>query len=517
MKQRADFPFWNNSLQVGCAFATTILVPFSVFGQLSNEKKVQKPNILFIFSDDHALNAISAYNDKNGLTPNIDRIARAGVVFDNNFCANSISSPSRACLLTGKHSHMNGVTTWQSFDGSQETFPKILQRNGYATAIFGKWHLTSKPTGFEEWAILEGQGNYYNPNYITPTGVKRIEGYSEDITTDMTLDFIKRQKDSGRPFLAMCHFKAPHRTWFPNIKYLNSYKDMVYPEPSNFWDNYQNRATPASKNKMSIDKDMQMGYDLKFPLTENNEWSRMTPEQQKAVATCYEARNKAFQDAHLQGKDLVRWKLQEYMRDYMRCVASVDENVGRLLDYLKENHLDENTIIVYSADQGFYLGEHGWFDKRWMYEESFRMPLIMAYPKVIKPKTHLKQLTQNIDFAPAFLDLAGIQVPVEMQGISFAPLFKHPKRELRDALYYHYYDGPGEHGVAKHYGIRTRQYKLIYYYEYNEWELFDLKKDPNEMRSVYNEPEYANIQARLFKRLFELKAGYKNTVGMPKS
>jgi len=481
-----------------------------------------RPNILFIFSDDHAVQAISAFGSKINQTPNIDRIADAGARFTRNFCANSICSPSRACVLTGKHSHLNGVTEWQRFDGSQFTFPKELQAVGYQTAIFGKWHLGSEPTGFNEWMVYPGQGHYYNPLYRTPKGKKQISGYSVDVTTDLTLDFIKRNRKSGKPFLAMCQFKAPHRTWMPATRYLTKYDGETIPLPETLFDDYSERASVSAGHRMGIDKHMRMSYDLKVPNAKGGgiyDHGRMTPEQRAAWDAAYDPKNKEFKEAGLSGRDLVAWKYQRYIKDYLRCIAAVDDNVGRLLDYLKAEGLDKNTIVVYSSDQGFYLGEHGWFDKRWMYEESFRMPLVMRWPGVIKPGTTISKLTQNIDFAPTFMQAAGLAVPDQIQGTSMLPLFKDSDAEWRDALYYHYYNHGGneiqprgEHGVPRHHGVRTERYKLIQYYMTGEWELFDLVKDPQEMKSEYNNPEYALIRKELEQKLDQLVTKYKAPV-----
>ncbi len=481
------------------------------------QSAASRPNIVFIFSDDHALQAISAYNYRGlnlNKTPNIDRLAGEGAILRSNYCGNSICSPSRATVLTGKHSHLNGVTSWQSFDGGQFTFPKALRAAGYQTAIFGKWHLESKPTGFDEWMIHPGQGSYYNPDFITPSGNRRIPGYATDVTTDLSLDFIKRHKDSGKPFLLMCQYKAPHRTWQPGPATLGHYRDTVFPEPDNLFDDYSGRSGPAAKHLMGIGKHMRMDYDLKFPTHQSSEWARLTPEQRKGLADTYDKENEAFAAANPTGPALVRWKYQRYLRDYLRCVDSIDSNVGRILDYLKESGLERDTLVVYSSDQGFYLGEHGWFDKRWMYEESFLMPLLVRWPGVVKPGSRITQLTQNIDFAPTFLEAAGLPVPAEIQGRSLVPLLKGRSVPWRDALYYHYYDGPGEHGVAKHYGIRTERYKLIRFYADadNTWELYDLKKDPKEMKSVHDDPAYAAIRGELTKRLGELKRQYANPI-----
>ena len=479
-------------------------------------KTESRPNIVFLFSDDHAVRAISAYANAVNKTPNIDRIAEQGALFVRNYCANSICSPSRACVLTGKHSHLNGVTRWQKFNGGQFTFPKALQKAGYATGMFGKWHLTSDPTGFDEWMVFPAQGHYYNPDYRTPKGNKRIEGYCVDITTGLALDFLKRHKDADKPFLLMCQFKAPHRTWMPATRYLHLYDDVTIPEPPTLFDDYKTRPF-AAKQRMEIDRHMHMGYDLKVPTPSEKRWGRifdhqrMTPAQRKAWDEAYGPKNKKFKEAHLTGRALVKWKYQRYMKDYLRCIAAVDENVGRILDYLKEQGLDKNTIVVYSSDQGFYTGEHGWFDKRWMYEESYRMPFMLRWPGVVEPGTVIDKLIQNIDFAPTFLEAAGLPAPAEVQGRSLVPILKNPKAPWRDALYYHYYDHGGEHQVPRHYGVSTARYKLLRFYTPGQegWELYDREKDPHELRNVYDDPAYAETVKMMKKKLEEVKKLYK--------
>jgi arylsulfatase A-like enzyme len=474
-------------------------------------KTDHQPNIVFILSDDHACQAISAYGSKINQTPNIDRIAREGVIFSNNFCANSICAPSRASILSGKHSHMNGLlTNRDTFNGKQQTFPKLLKKHGYTTAIFGKWHLKSQPTGFDEWMVYPGQGHYYNPDYNTPEGRKQIIGYAVEITTDLALAFMNRQRVHAKPFLVMCQYKAPHRTWNPGSNYLYKYDDETIPEPITLFDDYSGRAAPASLHEMGIDKHLRMGPDLKIPYTACNDWQRMTGEQQRIFAQAYEDKNNIFQQSQLMGKELVRWKYQRYIKDYLRCIAAVDDNVGRILNFLNETGLEDNTLVIYSSDQGFYLGEHGWFDKRWMYEESLRMPLLMRWPGVIKAGSEINALTQNIDFASTFLTAAGIAVPDSMQGMSLLPFLKGEKpKKWRSSIYYHYYEFPGEHNVAKHYGVRTDHYKLIYYYEHDEWELFDLKKDPQEMHSVYNQTGYEETVNNLKMELDRLRILYQ--------
>jgi len=479
--------------------------------------EAQHPNIIYIMSDDHALQAIGAYDGwaaKVSPTPNIDRIAKEGAIFKNNFCANSICGPSRACVITGKQSHMNGMLDNHSkFDGSQVTAPKLLQKSGYSTAIFGKWHLVSNPTGFDEWMVLPGQGDYYNPDYLTPEGKKRLEGYVPEVTTDLVIDYLKRQKSDEKPFFLMCHYKAPHRNWMPGPKYLNYLDGVEIPEPSNLFDDYANRAKPASQQDMSIERTMNIASDLKLADYSKGPpawFERMNPEQKKLWTEKYVPVRIEFEKKNLSGKELTKYKFQRYMEDYLRCVKAVDDNVGRILEYLDKSGLAANTIVIYSSDQGFYLGEHGWFDKRWMYEESFRMPLLMRWPGKIKPGTEISALTQNIDFAPTFLDASGAPPCNEMQGMSLLPLLdgKTPDN-WRKSLYYHYYEFPKPHNVPPHYGVRTDKYKLIHYYKTDEWEMFDMEKDPHEMRSIYSDPSYSEIRKELESELVRLQKYYQ--------
>lgn len=477
-----------------------------------------RPNILVIFSDDHACAAIGAYGSRINETPNIDRIAREGAVFLNNTCCNSICAPSRAAVLTGKHSHANGQrTNLDTFDGSQATFPKMLQQAGYQTALIGKWHLRSDPTGFDHWDILPGQGEYYNPDFISPEGKRTLYGYNTDVVTDLSIRWMQEQRDQSKPFLLMCQYKAPHRTWLPNIKHLDLYEDVDIPEPPNLFDDYSGRTSSLAKNEATIERHMYMAYDLQVPppkeakdaeYSRGNALGRMSPAQRRAWDAAFGPRNEAFKKANLQGKDLVRWKYQRYIKNYLRCIASIDENVGRLLDYLEWSGQLDNTLVVYASDQGFYLGEHGIYDKRWMYEESLRMPLVVRWPGTIPAGTRVEALTQNIDFAPTFLEAAGITPPAEMQGRGLVPLMRDPASPWRDAIYYHYYE-VGEHGVPKHDGVRTARYKLIHFYDADEWEFFDLEKDPNEMRSVYEDPAHAQQVAELKATLQRLRTEYK--------
>ncbi len=489
-----------------------------------NQKEESRPNIVFIFTDDHALQAISAYGSVINRTPNIDRLAEEGMIFRNAFCTNSICAPSRAVIQTGKHSHLNGVTdNIQVFDSAQVTFPKLLRQGGYQTAMIGKWHLKSEPVGFDFWKVLPGQGRYYNPDFRTPGGRERIEGYVTDIVTDVSLEWLESGRDKSKPFMLMTQHKAPHRPWLPGPDHLTMYDDVTIPEPATLFDNYNNRASGAPIQEMEIDRHMRFSWDLKVIREESDTigqkvWDvrkeRFTPEQLKNWNAAYGPKNEEFLKANLEGEDLVRWKYERYIKDYLRTIASVDDNIGRLLRYLDESGLVENTIVIYSSDQGFYLGEHGWFDKRWMYEESLHMPFIVKWPGVTKPGSVNMDMVQNLDFAETFLAMAGMAIPADMQGQSLVPLLKSKTPEnWRRSIYYHYYEYPGAHMVQKHNGVRTERYKLINYYELGEKELFDLKLDPNEMKSVYNDPDYRQIQTQLEQELARLKSVYRdNTV-----
>ena len=476
-----------------------------------------RPNILFIMSDDHAFQAMSCYGSKVNKTPNLDRIANEGMRFDRCFVTNSICGPSRAVILTGKYSHLNGFErNGRTFDGSQQTVAKLLRKEGYQTAVVGKWHLRSLPTGFDYYHVLKGQGPYYNPPMRTlSSSGEAIEvkhtGYTTDIITDEALDWLNEKRDDKKPFFLMYQHKAPHRNWQPGPKYLTKYDDVEIPEPPTLFDDYSNRADPAREQKMSVEKDLNP-RDLKLAGQRG-----LNAEQQKLWDAAYGPKNEAFNKMNLKGKDLIRWKYQRYVKDYLRCVDSVDENVGRVLDRLEELGLAENTVVMYSSDQGWYLGDHGWFDKRWMYEESFRTPLLVRWPKKIKPGSVSTSMAMNLDFAETFLELAGAKIPADMQGASLVPILegKEPV-DWRTAMYYHYYEFPGAHSVARHYGIRTARYKLIHYYPHekrpdmDQWELFDLKNDPHEMNSVYDHPEHAGLIKELKQRLYDLKQKYKD-------
>lgn len=488
-----------------------------------------RPNILFLFSDDHAIKAISAYGGplaKIAPTPNIDRIANEGAIFENSFCANSICGPSRACILTGKHSHKNGfMRNGNSFDASQWTVAKALQQGGYSTAVIGKWHLKSNPVGFDHWEVFPGQGNYFNPVFNQMDGSqKKFEGYATDLTTDKAIDWLDG-RDASKPFFLMCQHKAPHRTFAPALRHLGSFDDVEIPEPETLFDDYQNRSTTLANNEMEIDRHMDWAYDVKVRKDERGdvklpkpdrygtpEYNRMTDAQKKVWDAHFSPANQKFladfKAGRLSEKEVVQWKYRRYMRNYLSTVKSVDESVGRMLKYLDDNDLAKNTIVIYSSDQGFFLGEHGWYDKRWMFEESFRMPFVARWPSVIKAGSKPQQLIQNIDYAPTFLDIANLKTPAEVQGRSLMPLLKGEAHDWRKSLYYAYYE-LGEHAVPQHFGVRTESHKLFYIPETNEWNLFDLENDPHEMVSVHDDDAYKQVQADLRKELTKLRTHFE--------
>ncbi len=477
--------------------------------------KATRPNILFIFADDHAYQAISAYGSNLNQTPNIDRIAREGMRFDRCYVTNSICGPMRAVILTGRYSHINGfMVNGNRFDGSQETFPKLLQQAGYQTAIIGKWHLGTAPTGFDYSEILVGQGPYYNPPMIRNGKRVKHTGYTTEIVTDLALDWLKNGRDSSKPFMLMYQHKAPHRAWEPGPKYLHKYDDDTIPEPATLFDDYSGRGNAAHQQDMTIAETM-TPRDLKLVAPPN-----LTKDQLATWKAAYDPKNEAFHKANLKGKDLVRWKYQRFIKDYLRCIAAVDDNVGRMLDYLDEAGLSKDTVVIYCSDQGFYLGEHGWFDKRWMYEQSLRTPFLVRWPGVTKPGTVNKDIVSPVDFAETFLEMAGAKVPAGMQGRSLVPVLKgETPSDWRTVFYYHYYEYPGWHYVRRHYGVTDGRYKLIYFYEpdVNEWELYDLKTDPNEMRSCYADPEYKSVRRRLRKELERSRRELRETKEDPPS
>jgi arylsulfatase A-like enzyme len=470
---------------------------------------VQRPNILFIFSDDHAYQAISAYGEARKLldTPNLDRIAREGMRFNRCVVPNSICGPSRATILTGKYSHANGFynNTNSRFDGSQVTFPKLLRHVGYSTALFGKWHLVSDPTGFDHWHILPGQGLYYNPPMIRNGQPVRHEGYTTDIITDLTLDWLKN-RDRSKPFLVMCQHKAPHREWEPALRHLGHDGDRQYPEPETLFDDYSGRGLAERDQKMTLAETM-TPRDLKLVAPAN-----LTPDERKEWDAYYEPRNEKFRAANLSGKDLVRWRYNRYMHDYLGCIKAVDESVGRLLEFLDEEKLADNTLVVYASDQGFYLGEHGWFDKRWIFEESLRTPLLVRWPGVTKAGATSDALVSNVDFAETFLEAASVPIPSEMQGRSLVPLLKgDTPADWRKSFYYHYYEFPVPHHVRPHYGVVTDRYKLVRFYgpDVDYWELFDRQQDPHELESVYEDAGYAKVRKELEGELARLREELK--------
>ncbi|CAH8283573.1 putative sulfatase [Mariniflexile fucanivorans] len=495
--------------------------------------QLKQPNIIYIMADDHATQAISAYEhpiSKLAPTPNIDRIAKEGALFKNNFCTNSICGPSRAVVLTGKFSHINGFRmNGDTFDGNQQTFPKLLQKAGYNTGMIGKWHLDGLPQGFNYWHILTDQGNYYNPDFIAinektqKIDTTRIEGYATDIITDDAIKYLDNVKNSKQPFMLMLHHKAPHRNWMPALRHLNKYDAVKFPLPDTYFTSHEG-STASKEQLQTIYQDMYEGHDLKMTKEKgsnelaHNPWTtdfdRMTAEQRAIWDKAYQPKNDAFHDANLSGKALAEWKGQRYLQDYLATIASVDEGVGKILDYLEANGLSENTIVIYTTDQGFYLGEKGWFDKRFMYEESLSMPLVMKYPNGIKKGTVINALTQNIDFAETFLDYAHVQIPEDMQGKSLRPLLEQKQNsdDFRDAIYYHYYDYPAFHMVKKMYGVRTKRYKLIHVYDdIDEWELYDLEKDPQELKNVIDNSEYTEVKTMLHKKLLALQTQYQVT------
>ena len=493
-----------------------------------------RPNIILIMADDHAYQAISAYSDHLIETPNIDRIASEGMLFSNACVTNSICAPSRAVIFTGKHSHLNGkIDNRFPFDTTQVTFPQLLQQGGYQTAIFGKLHFGNNPKGFDQFKILPGQGNYYNPDFITKDkGKIRVEGYTTDVITDFTLDWLQEERDPEKPFFLAFWHKAPHREWLPPERHYREYIKKTFPEPVTLFDDYEGRGSAAREAEMNLLTYMNWAGDSKiYPevmdelgIPETSNWDkkafegnigRMTEEQRAAWDAVYGPMNEDFKKRYpaMTEKEKMQWRYQRYMQDYLGSVAAVDDNVGRLLDYLDESGLAENTLVLYTSDQGFYLGEHGWFDKRFIYEESFKTPLLARWPGVIEPGSVSDQMVQNLDFAQTILDVASIAAPSEMQGESLVPLLRGDDDDWdREEVYYHYYEYPAVHMVKRHYGIVTREYKLAhFYYDVDEWELYDRLKDPLEMLNVYNDPAYADIVKDLKARLAELRVKYKDS------
>lgn len=481
-------------------------------------------NIVYIMTDDHTAQMMSCYDNRFVETPNLDRIANDGVKFVNSYVANSLSGPSRACMLTGKHSHKNGFTNNEHgvFDGQQQTMPKLLQKAGYETALIGKWHLVSDPTGFDYYNIVPGQGDYYNPTFINMDGSHKIEkGYITNIITDKAISWMEGRRDPSKPFALFIHHKACHRCWLPEMKYLKEYEDKTFDLPETFYDVHAGRRA-AREQEMNIasDHDMDIVYDvkmwrpgLKTRLSESylGMIERLDSTDRNAYDAFYNALSADFYSRNLKGNDLTEFKYQRYMRDYAKVLKSLDDNVGRTLDYLKEKGLLDNTLVVYTSDQGFYMGEHGWFDKRFMYEESFSTPLVMRLPKGLDGRGEISELVQNIDYAPTFLDLAGADIPKDIQGVSLLPLLegKHPKN-WRKSLYYHFYEYPAEHMVKRHYGVRTADgWKLIHFYnDIDCWELYNLNDDPHELNNLYGKPGTEQQTKHLRKELERLQKQY---------
>jgi arylsulfatase A-like enzyme len=455
---------------------TALLVPLVA----AQDATANRPNILYIMSDDHAAHAISAYGSLVNQTPHIDRLATAGLRFDHMYAVNSICTPSRACILTGKYSHINGVPVFNRFDGSQPTVAKYLQAAGYHTGMFGKWHLESDPTGFDKWTILPGQGDYFNPAFLEASGRRVITGYVTDIITDLAIGFLK-SRPPDKPFFLMCHHKAPHRNWQPDAKHKAMFANKEIPEPATLRDAHAGRTDAVRECTQKVLENLNPG-DTKGP-----------------------------PPAGLNGDALLKWKYQRYMQDYLACVQSVDDNVGRILDYLDQAGLAQNTIVIYTSDQGFFLGDHGLYDKRFMYEESIKMPFLVRWPGVIKPGTNQAAMGINVDFAPTFMEVAALPVPADMQGRSLVPLFKGERpADWRTSWYYRYYHDPGDHNTRAHYGVRTETHKLIYFWTKDQWEMYDLINDPAELHNIYQDPAQAATVAKLKAELYRLKKELKD-------
>jgi len=512
------------------------LLTLMSLGSCTNKEVIvlQRPNILFIMSDDHAYQAIGAYGSQLIKTPNIDRIAEEGLLFTNACVTNSICAPSRATILTGKHTHINGkIDNKMPFDTTQVTFPQLFQKAGYQTAMFGKLHFGNSPKGVDEYMILPGQGNYINPDFITPRGDTTITGYVTDIITDLTIGWLDKKRDKDKPFMMMYLHKAPHRPWWPSPEKFAEFSKRTFPEPESLFDDYKNRGTAAKTAEMNLYTHMMYSHDSKIrPETIETmggvqpevaemkngfygPYGRANAEQKSAYDITLDSINEDFKNTWptMSMEDKMRWKYQRYMQDYLGVISSVDDNVGRVLDYLDASGLAENTIVIYTSDQGFYLGEHGWFDKRFIYDESFKTPLLIRWPNEIKPGTTNDEMVQNLDFAQTFLEAAGIIAPDDMQGESLMPLLKGDTASWsREAVYYHYYEYPSVHMVKRHYAIVTKEFKLVhFYYDVDEWELYDRLKDPQEMNNVYDDPSYKEVVEKLHKELDELRVEYKDS------
>ena len=491
----------------GILWLAMSLVGSGAAARAATPASASRPNIVFIMSDDHAAHAISAYGSQVNRTPQLDRLASEGMRFNHCFAVNSICTPSRATILTGQYSHRNGVPVFNRFDGSQPTVAKHLQAAGYHTGMIGKWHLGSDPTGFDEWMVLPGQGIYFDPEFLVPEGKKTIRGYVTDVITDLAIDFLKK-RPKDKPFFLMCHHKAPHRPWEPDAKHKAMFANRAIPEPATLRDDYAGRADALRENRQRVFEDLTR-RDLKLTPPESligrerNAWLDTRP---TAVEVVIDGAPQT-----LTGDALNRWKYQRYLQDYLGCIQSIDDNVGRLLDWLDANGLRENTLVIYTSDQGFFLGDHGMYDKRFMYEPSIKMPFLVRWPGVIQPGSVQEALAINPDFAPTFLETAGLPVPDEIQGRSLVPLFKGRRpANWRTSFYYRYYHDPGHHNTRAHYGVRTETHKLIYYYKKDQWELFDLRSDPNELHNLYLDPGQQTVVAQLKTELYRLKKELKD-------
>lgn len=490
----------------------------------------QRPNILYIMSDDHDADAISAYSKTLLSTPHIDRLAKEGMLFKRAFTGNAICGPSRATLLTGQHSHKNGVIDNRSrFDSSRNSLPKLMQQAGYQTAVIGKWHLHSYPTGFDYWKILPGQGQYINPRIIHSNGdTATYKGYATDVTTDIALDWL-RSRPTDKPFMLLLHHKAPHRYFLPPLKYIEQYHNKTFPEPATLYNDTAGHGTAWQMQTMSILPDLMLSSDLKvdpkylmdIPALKpgqaeinyyNSIMNRIPEPGRSRIKAIYAARGEIIQREKPSGKQLQKYKFQWYLQDYLACVASIDENIGRVLDYLDSTRLTDNTMVLYTSDQGFYLGENGWFDKRWMYDVSMQTPLLVRWPKHISPASTSNALVQNIDFAPTILQAAGAPVPQWMQGLSLLPLLTGKQKALpRPYLYYHFYEYKADHTVLPHLGIRGDRYKLIYFYTADEWEFYDLQQDPAEQHNLIRSTAHQSIIATMKKELVKVRKQYEDT------
>lgn len=461
----------------------------------------QRPNILFIFSDDHAQHAISAYGSKVNQTPHLDRLAKEGVRFVNSFVTNSICTPSRATLLTGQYSHLNGVPVFNRFEGERDHAAKRLQAGGYHTGMVGKWHLGSDPTGFDRWIVLPGQGSYWDPQFLVPGKRLTIEGHCTDVTTDLGIEWL-RTRPKEKPFFLMLHHKAPHRAWEPDLRNQAKFKDAIIPEPETLWDDYATRTGGLPENEQTVARDLTR-RDLKLNPPdslqgpERNQWLNAKPAE--VEVTLADGTTQVLRDV-----ELIKWKYQRYMQDYLACVQGVDDSVGRILDYLDQEGLAKNTIVMYTADNGWYLGDMGMYDKRFMYEPGLRAPLLVRGPG-IKTGLEPEQFVANIDLAPTFLDMAGLPIPESMQGRSVLPLLRGEQpADWRKSIYYRYYHDPGHHNTAAHLGVRTATHKLIYYWKKDVYELFDLIADPLEQHNLLHDPAEA-AQPQVAALFVELK------------